>query len=79
MSAQQAFDLKGAISSPSQFFTTPNEVLLRREISRNDKIRILRQWETDARLLEVAEEENMGSGEANQLAEVKRCILALED
>ncbi|MCH8187429.1 MAG: hypothetical protein IIB66_01805 [Proteobacteria bacterium] len=38
-------------------FKEPKDVVASNELSRNQKIEILRRWEYDARQLEVAEEE----------------------
>lgn len=53
------FDLEAAKSDPSRFFETPEEVVRMTGLTDAQKIEILRQWETDARLMSVAEEENM--------------------
>jgi hypothetical protein len=47
------------------------------EIALADKIQILRRWEYDARLLEVAQEENMMGGTASRLEEVLDALHAL--
>lgn len=60
-------DLEQAIRDPSKHFATPADVLRADELSSTDKVRILRQWEMDARELAVAEEENMGGGETMDL------------
>jgi len=52
-------DIEKAILVPASVFKTPEEVLNSQELSRDQKIKILRSWEYDARQLEVAEEENM--------------------
>jgi len=38
---------------------------------------VLKQWEIDARLLQVASEEGMTGGELNQLAEVRKAQKSL--
>ncbi len=53
-------DIEKAMLNPTTVFRTPDEVLLREDLSREQKIEILRRWAYDARQLEVAEEENMG-------------------
>lgn len=52
-------DLKKALVDPAAVFTTPDEVVTTEELSTDDRIRILRRWEYDARELTVADEENM--------------------
>ena len=72
-------DIKAAKTNPSKFFTTPQEVLCHPDISRDSKIEILRAWEVDARLMSVAEEENMGDGERSHLGAVVSALIALDD
>jgi len=56
-------DFKVAVLDPTAVFRCPEDVLQREELTPAQKIEILRRWEYDARALEVAEEENMGSAE----------------
>jgi hypothetical protein len=72
-------DIKAAKHNPTQFFKTPRDVLSYPSLSRAAKIEILRQWETDARLMAVAEEENLTGGEANQLGAVVNALISLGD
>ncbi len=72
-------DVKAAKTNPSKFFKTPKEVLFHPELSRDSKIDILRQWEVDARLLSVAEAENMMDGESSHLGAVVSALIALDD
>lgn len=60
-------DLEHALRDPSKYFASPADVLRADDFSSTDKVRILRQWEMDARELAVAEDENMGGGETMQL------------
>lgn len=55
--------LERALADPSAVFETPHDVLRATDISEDDKLRILQRWESDARLLQIATEENMGAGE----------------
>ena len=50
-------DLKKAMLDPTMVFEDPKEVVANDELTRDQKIEILRRWEYDARQLEVAEEE----------------------
>lgn len=63
---------KEAIAPPTKAFTHPSEVVSSAELSLADRVRVLKQWELDARLLQVASEEGMSGGEANMLADVKK-------
>ncbi len=53
-------DIDKAMLDPTAVFRTPEEVLLREDMTREQKVEVLRRWEYDAQNLEVAEEENMG-------------------
>ena len=66
--------LDRAVGSPASVFRHPEEVLNTPELTKEQKIRILRSWEYDAAELEVAQEEGM-PGESNGLLE--RVLLAL--
>ena len=50
-------DLGMAMLDPTTVFTDPQDVVANEELTRDQKIEILRRWEYDARELEVAEEE----------------------
>ena len=50
-------DKEKALTSPSGVFKTPDEVIACKDLSKEEKTAILKQWELDARLLQVASEE----------------------
>ncbi len=50
-------DVKTAMLAPTMVFEDPMDVVANDELTRDQKIEILRRWEYDARQLEVAEEE----------------------
>ncbi len=77
--SQNHIDVKAACANPSKFFDAPRDVLCHPELSRASKIDILRQWETDARLMAVAEEENLTGGEPSQLSAVVKALINLND
>jgi hypothetical protein len=52
-------DVKKALLDPSMVFSQPRDVVSSDELSRTQKIEILRRWEYDARELQVADEESM--------------------
>jgi len=52
-------DIKKALTNPSAIFRQPQDVVERSDLTREQKIEILRRWEYDARELQVAEEEGM--------------------
>lgn len=76
-------DLDRALQDPKAVFDTPMAVL-RSDLAHDDKLAVLQRWESDARELSVAAEENMaGPGpepddEAGVLSEVRRAINTLE-
>lgn len=73
-----AVDVAAALVNPADQFGSPGDVLEDRTLSRAEKLKILKQWELDARQLSVAEEENMTGGEENMVGRVSRAILAFE-
>ncbi len=52
-------DVKQALLNPSAVFNRPEEVVDSKELTRDQKIEILKRWEYDARELQVADEESM--------------------
>ncbi len=71
-------DIEKAMLDPTAVFRTPEEVLVREDMSREQKIEVLRRWAYDARQLQVAEEENMGGQESDILDEILRALHALD-
>jgi hypothetical protein len=76
-----AHDKAKALTTPTSVFKTPGEVVSCVDLSKAEKTEVLKQWEIDARLLQVASEEGMTGGELNHLAEVKKAqkSLGVED
>jgi hypothetical protein len=56
-------DKKKALTSPSSVFKHPGDVVASGDLTKAEKTAILKQWELDARLLQVATEEGMSEGE----------------
>ena len=52
-------DDKKTQADPSTIFKRPQEVVDSKDLSRDQKIEILRRWEYDMRELQVADEEGM--------------------
>ncbi len=50
-------DVNKAMLDPTMVFKDPKDVVANVELTRDQKIEILRRWEYDAHQLEVAEEE----------------------
>jgi len=59
---RQPVDLDHALLDPAAEFATPDDVVGAAQLSREQKIEILRRWAYDARELAVAEEEGMSAG-----------------
>jgi len=76
-SEKQRPEIKRAFLDPTDVFATPEEVVAREDISREDRYEILKRWEYDARELEVAEEENMPSDKPDLLGRILDAIRAL--
>jgi hypothetical protein len=69
-------DLKKALTDPSAMFKKPQDVVEKKELSREQKIEILRHWEYDPRELQVADEEGM-SPEVSQPTVLDAVLKAL--
>ena len=65
-------DKKKALTNPSSVFKPPADVVACTDLDKSEKAAILKQWELDARLLQVATEEGMGDGEHSLFADVKK-------
>ena len=71
-------DRKKALTNPSSIFRHPADVVDNREFDTMEKTKILKQWELDARLLQVASEEGMNDGEHSLFADVKKAQQRLD-
>ena len=60
--AETRFD--EALTDVSKVFRRPEDILRAEDLSEAQKIALLRQWDTDLRLLMVASEENMTASTA---------------
>jgi hypothetical protein len=70
-------DIAAALRDPAGHFKDPQAVLRASGIDREDKLRLLEEWERDARALAVAEEEGLSEGEPSMLARVREARLSL--
>jgi hypothetical protein len=66
-----AVDVERAKISPAVEFKRPVDVVKSKTINDEDKKKILKQWEVDARGLSRAGDEGMGDGEPSRLTEVR--------
>lgn len=72
-------DIKKAKLDPASVFKMPQEVLEQDQLSKEDKIFILKQWEYDELELSVAEEENMTGNERHALLrQIHLCLEKIE-
>jgi hypothetical protein len=67
-----------ALTNPSSVFKCPGDVVDSHDLDRAEKTNILKQWELDARLLQVATEEGMTGGEHSLFADVKKAQKTLD-
>jgi hypothetical protein len=74
---RKQMDFEKAKLDPAAIFKSPQEVVSNQELSREQKIEILKQWEQDARLMEVAEEENMPGPQPKMLQPIRDALHAL--
>jgi hypothetical protein len=66
-----------ALQDPGLAFKRPTEILQSKELSREQKIKLLRQWEYDVREIQVAEEENMAGPEPVTLSSIHEALSSL--
>ncbi|ACJ18424.1 hypothetical protein [Coxiella burnetii] len=69
---------KKALMDPTAFYKEPKAVLVDSNLTKKEKLQILRQWEYDARELMVAEEENM-LGDASSSSMLSRILKAIHE
>lgn len=74
MAKKASSTFEAALVNPAQCFETPQRVLDDPTLTAAQKRRVLLQWEQDARLLSVAEEEGMGGGEESMLHRVLKAL-----
>ena len=70
-----------AIADASKVFSAPKEVVESRDLLREEKIKILRNWELDARRLVSSGDENMAADPGpgrSRLPEVQAALRALD-
>ena len=71
--------IEKALISPTSIFDRPAEVIACEHLSRDQKLQILKRWETDAQSLERATDENMSGGEQPPIDEISNAISKLEE
>ena len=70
-------DLERALNDPADLFGSPEEVVQHHALSREQKIRILKNWQLDASRLEGSEGEGMRGEDAPMLHRVGRALAEL--
>jgi hypothetical protein len=70
-------DFEKALLDPGAVFKNPAEVVRKADLSRDQKIQILRRWEYDTRELQVADEESMTGPQTTNLDAVLAALRAL--
>lgn len=72
-------DFNQAMRDPKSCYVEPCQVVTDDTLSKEEKIKVLKQWEYDARERSVAEEENMPSGpdETFMLSRIKEALREL--
>lgn len=63
-----------ALLNPVEIFKRPIDVVNSEDLTIDQKLEVLKRWETDALLLSVADEENMGGGEPSRIEDVRHAI-----
>lgn len=72
-------DFNKALKDPTVFYHLPRDVLEDPSLTKEQKIKVLQQWEYDARELLVATEENMvGSKDGGLLDRVLEALHAID-
>ncbi len=71
---QPTQDYEQALIDPLLVYSRPAEVLQDSKLSDEQKLTVLRRWESDSRELQVAEDEGMIGGEDDLFTEVIEAI-----
>ena len=66
-----------ALKDPSRQFDQPDHVVDHPGLTDEEKRKILKQWEIDAKIMSTAESEGMSGGEESKLRRVKAAIKRL--
>lgn len=67
-----------ALLSPTSIFDDPMEVIGAGNLAREEKLKILKRWELDARALQRASDESMSGGEFPPLDAVNEALALLD-
>jgi hypothetical protein len=72
-------DFETCMRNPAGSFHEPEEVMNRTDFTKEQKLKILKQWRYDEYETEVADQENMGADKPDKLGEINNLILQLEE
>jgi hypothetical protein len=70
-------DIAKALLDPAAAFAEPADILRNDNLTPRVKLRLLEQWEREARALSVADDEGMVGGGESMLGRVRHAIAAL--
>jgi hypothetical protein len=70
--------LKQALVNPASVFARPNEVVFSPAFSRNQKIDMLRRWEYEARMVQLANQESEIDESEELLTEILESLHQLD-
>jgi len=72
-------DKNDALWNPSSVFASPQDVLKQQNLSRSQKVEVLRRWAQEAEALQVAEDENMTPPPEHGSSRLDEVIQALHE
>jgi len=76
--AASELDIEAALQHPKSFFAEPKDVVTHLTLSRDMKLKILREWQHDARRLSASEGEGFCGGEDSMLGRVEDAITLVQ-
>ena len=76
--AASELDIEAALQHPKSFFAEPKDVVTHPTLSRDMKLKILREWQHDARRLSASEGEGFCGGEDSMLERVEDAITLVQ-
>lgn len=74
-----AKDYDRALIAPEQVFGSPMDVVNTPSMTSEQKMKVLKHWEANARDLQIATEENMTGPGSSHLREVRKAINMLSE
>jgi hypothetical protein len=71
---KNTFKFEKALLDPVREFGSPEKVVDEKDLTNEEKLVILKLWAHDAKLLAIADEENMGGSDSDILQRITICI-----